>query len=135
MGWRFVMTEAFKDRKLVVVGGSSGMGRQTAANVVAGGGSAVIIGRKQDRVDETRRERVWPGMEPDGHEHRVLAYAGTVRARVDLDDERRRHQPAPTDDRSRREGPGVEPRGYPHRLHACRCDRLPSVDHASRGRW
>ncbi len=47
------MTEAFKDRKLVVVGGSSGMGRQTAANVVAGGGSAVIIGRKQDRVDET----------------------------------------------------------------------------------
>jgi NAD(P)-dependent dehydrogenase (short-subunit alcohol dehydrogenase family) len=47
------MTEAFKDRKLVVVGGSSGMGRQTAVDVVAGGGSAVIIGHKQDRVDET----------------------------------------------------------------------------------
>jgi len=47
------MTEAFKDRKLVVVGGSSGMGRQTATDVVAGGGSAVIIGRRQDKVDQT----------------------------------------------------------------------------------
>ena len=47
------MTEAFKGRKLIVVGGSGGMGRQIAADVVAGGGSAVIIGRRQDRVDET----------------------------------------------------------------------------------
>ena len=47
------MTEAFRDRKLIVVGGSSGMGRQVATDVVAGGGSAVIIGRRQDRVDET----------------------------------------------------------------------------------
>src|SRR3954469_21663179 len=52
MEWRFVMTEAFKDRKLIVVGGSSGMGRQTAADVVAGGGSAVIVGRDQGKVDE-----------------------------------------------------------------------------------
>jgi NAD(P)-dependent dehydrogenase (short-subunit alcohol dehydrogenase family) len=48
-----VMTESFEGRKLIVVGGSSGMGRQTAAEVVAGGGSAVIIGRNQERVDET----------------------------------------------------------------------------------
>jgi hypothetical protein len=34
----------FAGQKLVVVGGSSGMGRQTAADVVAAGGSAVIIG-------------------------------------------------------------------------------------------
>lgn len=47
------MTEAFRDRKLIVVGGTSGMGRQTAEDVVAGGGSAVIIGRRQDKVDET----------------------------------------------------------------------------------
>jgi NAD(P)-dependent dehydrogenase (short-subunit alcohol dehydrogenase family) len=47
------MTETFRGRKLIVVGGSSGMGRQTAAEVVAGGGSAVIIGRDQERVDET----------------------------------------------------------------------------------
>ncbi|GAA1193980.1 SDR family NAD(P)-dependent oxidoreductase [Pseudonocardia alaniniphila] len=47
------MTQTFEDRKLIVVGGSSGMGRQTAADVVAGGGSAVIVGRDPERVDET----------------------------------------------------------------------------------
>ena len=40
----------FEGQKLVVVGGSSGMGRDTAADVVAAGGSAVIIGQNQDRV-------------------------------------------------------------------------------------
>jgi NAD(P)-dependent dehydrogenase (short-subunit alcohol dehydrogenase family) len=43
----------FAGQKLVVVGGSSGMGRQTAADVVAAGGSAVIIGQDPDRVDDT----------------------------------------------------------------------------------
>jgi NAD(P)-dependent dehydrogenase (short-subunit alcohol dehydrogenase family) len=43
----------FAGQKLVVVGGSSGMGRQTAEDVVAAGGSAVIIGREPDRVDDT----------------------------------------------------------------------------------
>ena len=43
----------FEGRKLIVVGGSSGMGRQTAEDVVAAGGSAVIIGRDQARVDDT----------------------------------------------------------------------------------
>jgi len=46
-------TAVFAGQKLVVVGGSSGMGRQTAADVVAAGGSAVIIGDGQDKVDET----------------------------------------------------------------------------------
>ena len=50
------MTSGFEGRKLVVVGGSSGMGKGTAADVVAGGGSAVIIGRDKDRVDETVAE-------------------------------------------------------------------------------
>ena len=36
---------AFEGRKLIAVGGSSGMGRQTAEDVVAAGGSAVIVGR------------------------------------------------------------------------------------------
>src|SRR5262245_23098352 len=43
----------FEGQKLVVVGGSSGMGRQTAADVVAAGGSAVIIGQNPERVDDT----------------------------------------------------------------------------------
>jgi NAD(P)-dependent dehydrogenase (short-subunit alcohol dehydrogenase family) len=43
----------FAGQKLVVVGGSSGMGRQTAADVVAAGGSAVIIGQDGGRVDDT----------------------------------------------------------------------------------
>jgi NAD(P)-dependent dehydrogenase (short-subunit alcohol dehydrogenase family) len=46
----------FAGQKLVVVGGSSGMGRQTAADVVAVGGSAVIIGQDHDRVDDTVTE-------------------------------------------------------------------------------
>jgi NAD(P)-dependent dehydrogenase (short-subunit alcohol dehydrogenase family) len=44
---------AFEGRKLIAVGGSSGMGRQSAADVVSAGGSAVIIGRSQARVDDT----------------------------------------------------------------------------------
>src|SRR5574341_578469 len=43
----------FKDHKLVVVGGSSGMGRESAAIVVAHGGSAVIIGRDPAKVEDT----------------------------------------------------------------------------------
>jgi NAD(P)-dependent dehydrogenase (short-subunit alcohol dehydrogenase family) len=43
----------FSGQKLIVVGGSSGMGRQTAADVVAAGGSAVIIGEDPAKVEET----------------------------------------------------------------------------------
>ena len=43
----------FAGQKLVVVGGSSGMGRQTAEDVVAAGGSAVIIGQEPGRVEDT----------------------------------------------------------------------------------
>jgi NAD(P)-dependent dehydrogenase (short-subunit alcohol dehydrogenase family) len=43
----------FAGQKLVVVGGSSGMGRQTAEDVVAAGGSAVIIGEDPAKVDDT----------------------------------------------------------------------------------
>jgi NAD(P)-dependent dehydrogenase (short-subunit alcohol dehydrogenase family) len=37
------MAQQFTGRKLVVIGGSSGIGRQVAADVVAAGGSAVIV--------------------------------------------------------------------------------------------
>ncbi len=43
----------FAGQKLVVVGGSSGMGRQTAEDVVAAGGSAVIIGQDPAKVEDT----------------------------------------------------------------------------------
>jgi NAD(P)-dependent dehydrogenase (short-subunit alcohol dehydrogenase family) len=46
----------FAGQKLVVVGGSSGMGRQTAADVVSAGGSAVIIGKEADKVADTVKQ-------------------------------------------------------------------------------
>jgi len=52
-GGRPMAMPVFAGQKLVVVGGSSGMGRQTAADVVAAGGSAVIIGVDSGKVDET----------------------------------------------------------------------------------
>lgn len=47
------MTDHFAGHKLIVVGGSSGMGRQTALDVAAGGGTVVVVGRNEKRVDET----------------------------------------------------------------------------------
>src|SRR5262245_66275612 len=58
----------FAGQKLVVVGGSSGMGRQTAADVVAAGGSAVIIGQDPERVDDTVQE-----LAEDGVAHGITA--------------------------------------------------------------
>ena len=54
----------FEAKKVIVVGGSAGMGRQVAINVVDHGGSAVIVGRSKDRVDDTvelisRRGHAW----------------------------------------------------------------------------
>jgi NAD(P)-dependent dehydrogenase (short-subunit alcohol dehydrogenase family) len=46
------MADRFAGRKLVVTGGSSGMGAATAATVVAEGGSVVLIGRDQKKLDE-----------------------------------------------------------------------------------
>jgi NAD(P)-dependent dehydrogenase (short-subunit alcohol dehydrogenase family) len=55
----------FEAKKIVVVGGSAGMGRQVALDVVDHGGSAVIVGRSKGRVDDTvaeltsRRGQAW----------------------------------------------------------------------------
>jgi NAD(P)-dependent dehydrogenase (short-subunit alcohol dehydrogenase family) len=43
----------FEGKKVVVTGGSAGMGRQVALDVVDQGGSAVIVGRSKVRVDDT----------------------------------------------------------------------------------
>ena len=50
------MAQQFTGRKLVVIGGSSGMGRQVAADVVADGGSAVIIGHRPEKVEQAVAE-------------------------------------------------------------------------------
>jgi NAD(P)-dependent dehydrogenase (short-subunit alcohol dehydrogenase family) len=50
---RAMAMPVFAGQKLVVVGGSSGMGRETAADVVAAGGSAVIVGQDPAKVDDT----------------------------------------------------------------------------------
>ncbi len=49
------MGEQFKGRKLLVVGGTSGMGFETARMVLEGGGSAVVVGNRPDKTDEARR--------------------------------------------------------------------------------
>jgi NAD(P)-dependent dehydrogenase (short-subunit alcohol dehydrogenase family) len=46
----------FEAKKSIVVGGSAGMGRQVAIDVVDHGGSAVIVGRSKARVDDTVAE-------------------------------------------------------------------------------
>jgi short-subunit dehydrogenase len=58
----------FAGQKLVVVGGSSGMGRQTAEDVVAAGGSAVIIGDDAGKVEDTVRL-----LAKDGQAHGITA--------------------------------------------------------------
>jgi len=46
----------FEAKKVIVVGGSAGIGRQVAVEVAEHGGSAVIVGHSKDRVDETVAE-------------------------------------------------------------------------------
>jgi len=68
----------FEAKKVVVVGGSAGMGRQVAVDVVDHGGSAVIIGHSKSRVDDTVAElmsrggRAW-GIAADLADRAVVA--------------------------------------------------------------
>lgn len=49
------MSNQFKGKKLLVVGGTSGMGLQAARMVLAEGGSAVIVGHRADKTEEARK--------------------------------------------------------------------------------
>ncbi|WP_434587227.1 SDR family NAD(P)-dependent oxidoreductase [Klebsiella sp. R390] len=49
------MTTSFAGKKLLVVGGTSGMGFETAKYVLKNGGSAVLVGNRQDKAEEARR--------------------------------------------------------------------------------
>jgi NAD(P)-dependent dehydrogenase (short-subunit alcohol dehydrogenase family) len=46
------MTFDFQNKKAIVVGGSSGMGRAAARLVLSGGGSAIIVGRRAETVKD-----------------------------------------------------------------------------------
>jgi NAD(P)-dependent dehydrogenase (short-subunit alcohol dehydrogenase family) len=46
----------FEAKKVIVVGGSAGIGRQVAVEVAEHGGSAVIVGHSKSRVDDTVAE-------------------------------------------------------------------------------
>lgn len=50
------MSNQFQGKKLLVVGGTSGMGLETAREVLAEGGSAVILGHRPDKAEAARKE-------------------------------------------------------------------------------
>lgn len=50
------MSNQFEGKKLLVVGGTSGMGMQTAQLILAGGGSTVIVGNRKEKTEDARRE-------------------------------------------------------------------------------
>jgi NAD(P)-dependent dehydrogenase (short-subunit alcohol dehydrogenase family) len=52
------MSNQFKSRKLLVVGGTSGMGMETARMVLTEGGSAVIVGHRADKAEAARQALV-----------------------------------------------------------------------------
>jgi len=50
------MNRQFQGKKLLVVGGSSGMGLETARKILAEGGSAVLLSHRPDRAETARQE-------------------------------------------------------------------------------
>jgi NAD(P)-dependent dehydrogenase (short-subunit alcohol dehydrogenase family) len=50
------MSDKFQGKKLLVVGGTSGMGMQSARMVLAEGGSVVIVGHRPDKTEQARKE-------------------------------------------------------------------------------
>lgn len=50
------MKNIFEGNKVLVVGGTSGMGKETARKVLEGGGRAVIVGHRADKTEEARAE-------------------------------------------------------------------------------
>jgi NAD(P)-dependent dehydrogenase (short-subunit alcohol dehydrogenase family) len=51
----------FSGKKLLVVGGTSGIGLQTASMVFERGGDAVLVGRRADRLEAARNSLAGPG--------------------------------------------------------------------------
>ena len=49
------MNASFSGKKLLVVGGTSGMGFETAKLVLKNGGSVVLVGNRQDKAEQARQ--------------------------------------------------------------------------------
>ncbi|WP_333501013.1 SDR family oxidoreductase [Kluyvera genomosp. 2] len=49
------MNASFAGKKLLVVGGTSGMGFETARLILKNGGSVVLVGHRQDKAEQARR--------------------------------------------------------------------------------
>ena len=64
------MSQAFAGQKLIVIGGTSGMGKAVARIVLEGGGSAVLIGRREAKLHAAVNE--------------LKAYGTIVGARSDI---------------------------------------------------
>jgi len=52
---RLAMNASFAGKKLLVVGGTSGMGFETAKLVLKNGGSVVLVGNRQDKAEQARQ--------------------------------------------------------------------------------
>ena len=76
------MIGSFEGQKLVVLGGSSGIGRQVARDVVRAGGAVVVVGRREDRVERTVTELALDGVALDGG---AVGIAADLRADGALD--------------------------------------------------
>jgi NAD(P)-dependent dehydrogenase (short-subunit alcohol dehydrogenase family) len=50
------MSNEFNGRKLLVVGGTSGIGFETARRVLAAGGRVVIVGNRAEKAEQARKE-------------------------------------------------------------------------------
>lgn len=55
------MSALFSGKKLLVVGGTSGMGFETAKLVLKNGGSVVLVGNRQDKAEQARQALVADG--------------------------------------------------------------------------
>lgn len=49
------MNTSFAGKKLLVVGGTSGMGYETAKKILKNGGSVVLVGNRQDKAEQARQ--------------------------------------------------------------------------------
>lgn len=50
------MTQPFASQKLIVIGGTSGIGKAVAQQVLQGGGTAVLVGRRAEKLQSAAQE-------------------------------------------------------------------------------